>query len=325
MHILIIDDERDSLLLLKKILRDAGYKDVFVAGSAEEAFCILGIKDECVPAAKIDMILTDVYMPGMDGIEAVRRIKSHKSLEDVPVIMITASNDSDKLQASFALGAVDYIMKPINKFELISRIRSVIRLKHETDKRKEREHELMEVSRRLEDANRILMRISSEDGLTGLQNRRFFDEHFEIEWKRAFRESSKLSLIMIDVDYFKAYNDRYGHLAGDDCLKMVTAALKALIKRPADFIARYGGEEFVVVLPATDEVGALKVAEEMRQTVESAGIAHENSTTAPCVTISLGVACADPVINNVPEALIADADRALYRAKAGGRNRVEVA
>ncbi|MBF0328321.1 MAG: diguanylate cyclase [Nitrospirae bacterium] len=323
MHILVIDDEKDSLLLLRKILEDAGYKNILTASSAEEAFCILGLKDECEPDSKMDMIIADVNMPGIDGIEAARRIKMHSAFEEIPVIMITASHDMDKLQTAFALGAVDYIMKPINKFELISRIRSVIRLKLEMDKRKEREHELMEVSRQLEDVNRILMRISSEDGLTGLQNRRFFDEHFDIEWKRAVRESSNISLIMIDVDYFKAYNDRYGHLAGDDCLKLVASVLKGLVKRPGDFIARYGGEEFVVVLPSTEAAGALKVAEEMRQAVESIGIVHEGSSVSPNVTISLGVAYAEPLTDNIPESIIAAADRALYKAKSAGRNRVE--
>ncbi len=176
----------------------------------------------------------------------------------------------------------------------------------------------------LKEANERLERLSTSDGLTQVANRRSFDQTLEREWNRLRRTNEPLSLIMSDVDFFKLYNDTYGHQGGDDCLKSVAKALSETVQRSGDCVARYGGEEFAVILPATDEKGALRVAEKIRQTVENMGMEHTKSSVAPCVTLSLGVAAIIPSENETPEYLIKCADKALYAAKSSGRNRVSV-
>jgi diguanylate cyclase (GGDEF)-like protein len=163
------------------------------------------------------------------------------------------------------------------------------------------------------------------DGLTGIANRRQFDATLEAEWRRSARTQAPLSLLMIDVDCFKGYNDRCGHLAGDECLRRVAGALAGQPRRPADLVARYGGEEFVVVLPETPAEGALQVAESMRGAVQALGLAHPCSLAGPQVTVSIGAATRIPVTGQSPSSLVTYADKALYRAKRGGRNRVEAA
>jgi diguanylate cyclase (GGDEF)-like protein/PAS domain S-box-containing protein len=181
----------------------------------------------------------------------------------------------------------------------------------------------LEIAQRKE-AEELLRRLSSLDGLTDIPNRRYFDEYLEREWQRAERNSSPLSLIMTDIDYFKAYNDTYGHQGGDDCLKKVAIALKNTLKRPGDFVGRYGGEEFAVILPETDTEGALVVAEALRKSVESLNIEHVNSSISKYVTISLGVAIIIPTTGTTPAILVNFADQALYDAKQQGRNRVSL-
>lgn len=174
----------------------------------------------------------------------------------------------------------------------------------------------------LKRAETILLKLTRQDGLTGIANRRHFDEFFDREWKRGRREQAPLSVIMCDIDFFKAYNDTYGHLKGDDCLRAVAGVLEQGLRRPADLAARYGGEEFVIVLPGTSLAGALSVAKSLRREVEALGILHAASAAGPVVTISLGIAAAIPSPETSPAELIAAADRALYRAKSGGRNRI---
>ena len=176
----------------------------------------------------------------------------------------------------------------------------------------------------LKDANDRLERLSASDGLTQVANRRCFDQTIEREWKRLQRTKEPLSLIMSDVDFFKLFNDTYGHQGGDDCLKSVAGALSATVRRGGDCVARYGGEEFAVILPATDEQGAIKVAENLRQAVENLAMEHKKSAVAPCVTLSLGVATMIPSEAGTTELLINQADKALYQAKSSGRNRVSI-
>jgi diguanylate cyclase (GGDEF)-like protein len=185
--------------------------------------------------------------------------------------------------------------------------------------------ELEAANERLRDANRRLERLSSLDALTGIANRRAFDEVLETEWRRAARAGTPLSLVMADIDCFKSFNDGYGHRHGDDTLAAVAGALQECLHRAGDFVARYGGEEFVVLLPGIDGPRAAAFAETLRARVEALGIAHERSTVAPVVTVSLGVASAVPAKGVAASTLIDAADRALYRAKGEGRNRVATA
>ncbi len=321
MKVLVVDDSPFVCTYIKDTLEKAGYQEVLCAANAEEAFACLQLHD---PTAKseVDLILMDVVMPGMDGIEACRQIKSTAHLKGIPLIIITAKSEEEFLEAAFNAGAIDYITKPLSKVVLLARIRSALTLKREMDRRKAREEELLGVTRLLEEANAKLQAQSSLDGLTGIANRRRFEEFMEIEWKRARRNKTPISLIMIDIDSFKAYNDNYGHLAGDDCLKQIARALQKGLKRPGDLLARYGGEEFVVVLPETPLEGAALLAEEMRELIEGLQIAHGCSCACPVVTISLGVTTVVPHGSISAKKLLACADRALYQAKQDGRNRV---
>ncbi|MCC6346436.1 MAG: response regulator [Nitrospirales bacterium] len=324
MSILIVDDSADHRLLLQKILVNAGFTDILLAESAEDAFRALGMDSPDARAGEIDLVLMDIVMPGIDGIQACRSIKEHEALRDIPIVIITARTETNDLQAAFDAGAVDFITKPLNKIELLTRVRSALHLKQETDRRKERERELLDLTSQFEEANRTLERIASTDSLTGISNRRHFDRVFPDEWRRAGREREPLSVIMIDIDFFKAYNDTYGHQAGDECLRKVAAALRASLRRPGDLVARYGGEEFVAVLPGDDQKGAVRVAGGMQENVAALRIPHEQSSVSGWVSISLGAATVVPDRTLAPEDLLERADRAVYAAKQNGRNRIEV-
>jgi diguanylate cyclase (GGDEF)-like protein len=323
MSLLIVDDSLDNRLLLGAFLCAAGYDDVLMADSALAAFAMLRL-GEGAPPAEIDLILMDINMPGVDGIEACRRIKADAALQDLPIIMVTAQTEVEHLDAAFAAGAIDYITKPVREIELHARVKSALTLKSEMDRRKAREAQLMEVMSQLEAANRELQRLSSLDGLTGVANRRGFDEFLLGEWRRALREEQPVSLILVDIDFFKQYNDALGHLAGDDCLRQIATALRHSIHRPSDLVARYGGEEFAVVLGNTDGTGARQVALTLQSNIKALALPHPNSFVSPLVTVSLGIATLVPRFGTEPSLLIAAADRALYQAKQQGRNTFHV-
>jgi len=322
MGILIVDDSQDARLLLESFLKKAGHTDIILLESARDAFRYLNVDEIEGDAGGIDLILMDILMPDVDGIEACCIIKKNNRFRDIPIVMVTGKTESVYLQSAFDTGAIDYITKPINKIELLARIRSVLKLKNETDHRKEREQELVELNQKLDKANEKLKYLSYVDGLTEVNNRRYFEEFSDKEWNRAVRNSTPFSLIMIDIDFFKNYNDSYGHLKGDECLRKIAGITKQTIKRAGDFVARYGGEEFVVVLPDTDIQDASHVAEMIRANVEAMAIEHNNSSISKIVTVSLGVASIIPKHNAKSDTLLNEADKALYRAKQEGRNRV---
>lgn len=316
MKILVVDDSRSQAMLLGGILNGAGYGDVVVVHDASAALSALDDHLEEGGGSGVDLILMDIVMPDMDGIEATTRIKADARFRDIPVIMVTVRDEVASLEKALEAGAIDYISKPVNRLELCARVRAILRLKEEIDRRKARERELEALTERLE-------QLSNQDGLTAVGNRRRFEEVYDKEWLRARRDGIPLSLLMIDIDFFKAYNDTYGHIKGDGCLKAVAGAICAVLKRPGDFVARYGGEEFVVILPGTDMAGSLAIAEEVRQTVRDLNMEHASSGAADRITVSVGVATACPRADIDPMALLEASDGALYRAKSNGRDRVE--
>ena len=330
MAILIIDDSQHIHMQLKVFLNAGGYTNLHFSSSADEAFDFLGISSPFKNAPDVDVILMDIEMGGTSGIEATRYIKNTEALQGIPIIMITADTSEESLQAAFDAGAVDYINKPLRKVELLARVRSFLQLKQEIDTRKAKEQELTAMTQALEktnaklqEVNEKLSQIALSDGLTSVANRRFFDDFLAKEWRRAIRLHSPLSLLMLDVDFFKKFNDFYGHLKGDECLKKVAACMQSVLKRPMDLIARYGGEEFCVLLPDTDSKGAALLGREILDAVEGLQIPHAESEIADHVTVSIGVACQVPSPEGTSTDLIKTADQALYRAKESGRNRLE--
>ena len=320
--ILIVDDSNTGRLSIRSTLNKSGYDDVEFAVSAEDAFTVLKLGEAGQSASPYDLILMDKVMPGLNGIEAMKKIKADERLKDIPIIMITG--EAESLETAFEAGAMDFVSKSTNKIEMLARVRSAISLKQEMDRRKELLIKFEEANVQLEQLNNQLKLLTIRDALTGLSNRRHFDEFLLNEWKRMARIKNHLSLIMIDIDFFKRYNDTYGHQGGDDCLKIVATAIKRCAKRPGDLVARYGGEEFSVILSETNSEGAVIVAETMRKAVQDRRIPNEKSDAAKHVTLSLGIATIIPETENSEKSLIKLADKALYEAKLAGRNRVVV-
>jgi diguanylate cyclase (GGDEF)-like protein len=323
MHLLVVDDCADTRQLIKRLLAGEGFTSLSEADSAESAFARLGLEQPLRrPWPPIDLILLDVALPGIDGVEACRRIKADGRFHNTLIVMVTGNGDDGCLQRSFEAGAADYITKPIRRVELIARLRALRALKAEMDGRRSREAELLRVKAALEQANRTLAQIASRDGLTGVANRRSFDAALDREWARARRWGRPLTLALTDIDFFKAYNDGYGHQAGDAALIAVAQALERVAARSPDLVARYGGEEFALILPETGPDAGLEVAGRLGEAVSALQISHAGSPVAPYLTISVGVATLVLERGDPPELLLGQADRALYAAKAAGRNRV---
>lgn len=292
-RLLIIDDEPINIRMLDGMLQDE--YDIIVALNGEQAL-------KRAVSTPPDLILLDIQMSGMDGYEVCRRLMSNEITRDIPVIFVTSMTDEEDEIKGLELGAVDYITKPYRLFIIQARLRNHLELKRQRDQ---------------------LSRLSTLDSLTGIPNRRGFEAFLEQEWRSAVRHGDEISLIFMDIDHFKKYNDNYGHVAGDECLKEVSKALKDSLNRTTDLIARYGGEEFVCVLPRNDLRSALNVAEKMRSAILARTLPHEFSETHPFVTLSFGVATINPAgRKSIPSDLIVIADNMLYKAKEQGRNRV---
>ncbi|MCC6913436.1 MAG: diguanylate cyclase [Rhodospirillaceae bacterium] len=289
--VLIVEDEAALQALLRAVLGSEW--NIKTAANGKTALDLAG---EFVP----DIVLLDIGLPDLDGLEVCRQLKSDPRLEHVPVIFLTARTSGEDEIDGLQAGGNDYIAKPINPAVLKARIRTHLELKQNRDE---------------------LLRLARTDGLTGLYNRRSFDDLLNREWRRLARTGEPLSVIMIDVDHFKLYNDTYGHGGGDLCLQRVARASESALQRPADVVARYGGEEFVALLPETKLEGAMAVAEAIRAAVAVLEIPHKASQTAPHITLSLGAACTIPQPDQNPAGLLAAADKQLYAAKSEGRNR----
>lgn len=319
MSILIVDDSKDICLSTKDLLEAVGYSDVRIALSAHEAFWQLGLGHPPTPLHQVDSILMDVSMPEIGGIEAVKRIKANDNLRDIPIIVVTGQTEDSVLKEAFAAGAMDFVIKPASTVELLARLRSALTLKNELDCRRKREHELSELTRELVEKNLILEHLSTIDAVTGIATRRCFDSALCSEWQRTGRDGVPLSLIMIDSDDFKAFNDTYGHPDGDLCLRQIAQVLSNTVKRPGDVVARYGGEEFSIILPNTNLEGAYSLAQKLVSRIEDLKIPHSGSVTG-YVTISCGVATIVPNSMLSSVLLVTAADRALYLAKRRGKN-----
>ncbi|MBF0421992.1 MAG: diguanylate cyclase [Magnetococcales bacterium] len=321
--ILIVDDERFNLTVLKDLL-DPLY-DIMVAKNGEQAL------KRSFSSPPPELIILDIMMPEMDGYQVIRQLKNDPVTRDIPVIFITAIGDANSEEKGLSLGAVDYITKPFSPAVVLARVKTHLGLKHSLQNERTLNKQLSTLNSDLADKNNQLVELNkrlrdlaSIDGLTGIPNRRRFDEFLHQEWNRALRDQTPLSLILMDIDFFKPYNDNYGHAEGDDCLKKVARTMAASITRGIDLLARYGGEEFVCVLPDTDTSGMTKVGNRLREAIIAQKIPHEHSKAASHVTISMGGVSTIPDRQFLPENLIQSADQFLYKAKKQGRNRLIV-
>lgn len=306
--ILLVDDDPIALKLVRQIL--SAYANVRFATNGADA---LRLARACPP----DLILLDGEMPGQNGFEVCKLLKADPALREIPVIFVTAHHDVELENLALTLGAADFIRKPLSAAQVKLRVQLHLQLKQQIE---------------------ALRCLANTDALTSLANRRRLDEVLSLEWSRAARIELPLSLLLIDIDFFKAFNDEYGHPAGDRCLRSVAQVIQGAVSRPQDLVCRFGGEEFAVVLPHTQAAGALRVASRIREQLDGAAIPHRGSRVAHLVTVSIGVACADrstsakgalasawPRPRDGELGLVDLADRALYAAKHGGRNRAELA
>jgi len=292
-RILIVDDEKMNLKVLADLLKEE-YSPV-LARDGEQAL------QHAVSDSPPDLILLDVVMPQMGGYEVIKHLKNNDKTKNIPVIFVTSLDSVLDEEHGLKLGAVDYITKPFSPPIVKIRVHNHLRIVHQY---------------------RLLDQLAYLDGLTEISNRRRFDEYFQREWARSARSGSPFSLAMVDVDFFKSYNDHYGHAMGDRTLQKIAKALDSVLMRPADLIARYGGEEFVMMLPETDAFAAKGVAERAVQKIVELNIPHKYSSAADCVTVSIGLVTTQINDNLTPEIFIAASDKNLYLAKENGRNRV---
>ena len=291
-RLLVVDDQPINIQVMHQIF--ASQYQVFMATSGQQAL------DFCHKTPP-DLVLLDVVMPGMDGFEVCQALKGDPTTSDIPVIFVTAHTDAAQETRGLDVGAVDFISKPVNPAVVRARVKTQLTLKLQSD---------------------LMRKLVFLDGLTGVFNRRYFDQQLAVETARSQRSRSPLALIMLDVDFFKRYNDHYGHQAGDDCLRDIAATLKESLRRPADLVARYGGEEFACILPDTAYDDALLIAADLEKNVRLRNIPHAASQVSDVVTISLGVAGQPGNVTSDAAVLLALADAQLYCAKNAGRARV---
>lgn len=294
-RLLIVDDQPINIQTLYQTFQ--ADHEVFMATGGQQAL------DFCRNNLPPDLILLDVVMPGMGGREVCRRLKADPALTNIPVIFVTANSEPAEETRALEAGGVDFIAKPVNPAVVRARVKTHLTLKAQAD---------------------LLRSLVFVDGLTGVANRRCFDEALQAEWRRCRRNGTPLTLLMIDIDHFKRYNDRYGHQTGDACLQKVAATLRKGLNRSHDLVARYGGEEFACLMPECDHPAGQAKAEELRAAVQALGIPHDDSPTANQVTLSIGSAMMRPDNTRTADTLVAVADAALYQAKHSGRNRVVV-
>jgi diguanylate cyclase (GGDEF)-like protein len=292
-RVLIVDDEKFNRQILSELLLPD--YEVFLAKDGEQAIA-------CAKATPPpDLILLDVIMPGMDGYEVLRRLRADERTCDIPVMFVTGMCEEEDETNGLNMGAVDYVLKPFRSAVVRARVRN---------------HMSYIWQRKQLEMDAFI------DSLTGIPNRRRFDQTMDIEWRRAKRHDTQLSLALVDVDYFKQYNDTYGHGAGDEALRQIAKAMLQVINRSGELVARYGGEEFVILLPEVEREEAVQIVERFRHAVENLGLCHEKSSAASCVTISVGGVSLMPSADATVAELLLLADNQLYLAKQAGRNQV---
>ena len=289
--IFVVDDMTTTLLLIHDLLKDT--YEVKIAKSGTKALEILESSND------IDLILLDIEMPDMNGYDVCKRIKNNETIKNIPIIFITGRTSQEDEEYGLNLGAIDYITKPFNKAIVKLRIKNYLDLKIKND---------------------MLEKLSMYDGLTNIRNRRFFDETFEKTFSEIKRDKKSLAVLMIDIDFFKPYNDNYGHGQGDETLRKVAKALEKTIKRASDFVARYGGEEFVILLKDINKDGVEAVANNLLNAVRELKITHEFSKIEKYVTVSIGVSYYNSSSDITKLELLLKADETLYNVKNSGRN-----
>ncbi len=311
LRVLLVDDDEENLQTLKESLRELNVC-VVKAKSGRRAIDYLMKND-------VFLSIINVDMEEMNGFQLAEGMRNNEKTRNIPIVFMTSDSKEQKyIFRGYQLGAVDYLFKPVNKFVLTCKIKLFIdiyeknyQLKKKTILLESKVEELIQ----LRESNYKLEKLSFYDSLTGLENRRRFDQILNREWNRAIREQKELSIIMLDVDNFKSYNDNYGHINGDECLKRLAKSLLSTVKRSCDSVARYGGEEFIVLLPSTHNKGAIEVAENIRKNIEAMNIVHEYSGISNRLTVSLGVNTVIPSISTSQMDFIEKADQALYSAK----------
>ena len=290
--VLVVEDDAESARMLSKLFADS-YR-VLHAADAEQALAMAA-------AEQPDAILLDVILPGMDGFACCERLKADPCTAQIPVVFMTGIDRGEAENRGLSLGAADFVSKPVNPVVLQKRVQIQVELKRARDQ---------------------LTLLAATDGLTGLANRRQFDEALAREYSRLARSRQLLSVLLADIDHFKAFNDRYGHVRGDECLQAVAHAIAGATLRAADLAARYGGEEFACILPETDARGARVIAERIRAAVAALAIVHADAPSG-AVTVSIGIASEACRPGGTGAALVMRADAQLYRAKANGRDLIE--
>ena len=319
-NILIVDDKQENLLVLESLLEEMNCNIIKATSGNESLSLMLDYE--------FALVLLDVQMPEMDGFEVAEFMKMNSKTRYVPIIFVTAISKEKKcIFKGYEIGAVDYLFKPIEPIILQSKVKIFLEI-YNQKRLLEEQAKLLELKVKelsdLKEANFKLENLSTLDGLTTISNRRGFDNYINMNLKECIRYNKPISLIMADIDFFKGYNDNYGHLKGDECIIKVARAIACSVKRPLDFVARYGGEEFAIILPETNEESAITIAETIRNNVEALEIPYEHSSVSNCVTLSLGVRTVSKDMDYSKNKLIDDADKALYNAKLNGRNQVSV-
>ncbi len=309
MKILLIDDSNIEQMVIKSFLSNESY-EVCVADNGEQGI-------ERYHSFAPDLVLLDVMMPGIDGYEVASRIRELDP-QWIPIIFLTGKTESQSLVKGISVGGDDYLTKPIDKLVLTAKMQAMERIA-------EMRAQLLATTQELETANAELKRLSLSDGLTGLANRRYLDQAIAEEVARSHRQDTCFSILLLDIDYFKKYNDHYGHLGGDDCLKIVASILTAATRRPTDFAARYGGEEFCIVLAGTDIQGAELIAQKIVEHIREKAIPHEGISNDAILTLSIGISCKRASDPFTADDMILRADKGLYQAKQSGRNQYQIA